>query len=469
MITALAALFTRPFGRALGLVLVGVVGGILIWTFLHKPGKVRQVTAKALLTNISYVQELDLVSHYYDEIMFIGDALEQERLADQASEDTLPARAALENALIEMNIQQEVVNDSNAALQKLIATLNYANQKVDSTLPDKKGLPENFQAFQKAIEQSPNRFGPEYNQLRLEYLAAEKELDDQVKMPKALWDAFISKKSKNYPLYQKYKAKEDAFRQAYQDLKGALKDNLEAARKYRDLVRSRKEKCERALNKERNEFTRRQREYLNAKENFEELKTQAKIAREKANAAREAAKKDINLNDPKLLAIIPSTITGYIDMKDVVWDTAGSDTVRVSVKDIKLSRVYIDLDKVESYGIAPNEVEVDFKKGGLYYQVFVQMRRELADLRDRVTKNAVKNGITRQTAEMACEYFESLFGTFGLPVTVSFPNNPGCDCANKLVPRMKEEEKPPVVRADSNGTASQDTTPAAVVNTAGIF
>ena len=460
MLNLLVSIFSTRFGRILGLV---ILVAALIFFFLgirYRPASGgERMPVVSLLQNIKFMQELDLVKYYYEEIIVIGDPLRLERMANEAADDTLRARNEME--LLEIAYS---VADSNlfAVRQKILAidtTHQRLDSRVDSAHSAFQELPRKYKSMYKTLNNTASRgtrirlYGEDINTNyeALKVVERKKPVKRSGERRKAFkqrerqWET--EQKAAENQLETAFHKEKDKRRDAWQSLKNSLADRRDRDKRFRKAL-------DKELKAAEKRYKRSQEDFIEAQSSLNSLRLHAVEARKAADLAIQKAEDDWALKNPRLLAVVPANLGGYIDLSKVRYPAESEivgDTITIYADSILLSRVYVNLDSTKHFDIAKKIPKVKSSEEGLFFEVFQQLRQAVDETEKRVLEKALRRGIISETCDMACKYFDELMSIFGYKARVIFKDS-RCDCAKADLSELGRAEEE--ISDTENGAAS---------------
>lgn len=464
MLNLLVSVFSTKYGRIIGLVfLVGSLIFFLLGIRYRPANGGERMPVVSLLQNIKFMQELDLVKYYYEEIIVIGDPLRLERMANQAASDTIEARNQME--LLEITY---AVADSNlfAVRQKLLR-IDTAHQRlsnqVDSAHIAFQELPRKYKSLYKVLNVTAARA----TRIRVygEAINSQYEALKQVERKKPRRRSGERRKDfkqREREWETEHDAAENALEAAFQKQKDKRRDVWQTLKDRLSDQRSRDKKVRKALEKElkqaEKQFKRAQEDFIEAQSSLNSLRLHAVEARKASDLAIQKAEDDWALKNPRLLAVVPANLGGYIDLSKVEYPDESEivgDTITIHADSILLSRVYVNLDSTSHFDISKKIPKVKSSEEGLFFEVFQQLRQAVDETERRVLEKALRRGIISETCDMACKYFDELMSIFGYKARVIFKDS-RCDCAKADLSELGRAEE-----ADLNGLESEASTDSA--------
>ncbi len=410
---------------------IGLIGVILIalyFVFFKEDKTFRNIQPAALLKKIEYVEQLKLVTYYYEEIIILGTKRRVEKIVERQQAKVEQAEKELflrEFELMQIEAKLDTINEQmfktmgqDSSFQQLIkAEQNLKKARILFHSMDRDF--SEFSKIKKDLDKDANFYGPQVAKAFISY----RQIDAALQAAKQVKRRNLDRQGRKDNTALKDRLSQQlAFQEI--DLKSAIRVEKSNRRillsKYMDEVRekkfdidnrqkklkNRKKNTEKALSKAR-------KAYDKATNDLEEKKAKLLQAQEELNLAKEQE----DHIDPKLLIVVPAQITAYIDMREVQTDTdffTGA-SLQVKLPTPKLDSVIISLDSTDHYELS-NKFEVDLTSKGVYYDIYQQLKDAILEKEVVVKEKALNEGIVKETHEMAAEYIKGFAATLGYSV-----------------------------------------------------
>ena len=131
------------------------------------------------------------------------------------------------------------------------------------------------------------------------------------------------------------------------------------------------------------------------------------------------------VDKPELVAIVPTTMSTYINLKKVTWAQSkkADSTFIVTIDSILVDQVEVLLDSSQYFGVQQGGHVPDLP-GGLIKIVFEEIRLNVGKIQHDVEQKALKNGIIHKSCQKARKHFEDLLNGYGYKVIVKFRSGP---------------------------------------------
>lgn len=398
MITAIIQFFRWVgFRNFLTFALILVIFFLVRNRFFAKTDGEIQVTS--LFKKIEYVQNLRLVSYYYEEIVAIGTSDRLQKLVNRAEDHVDDARREV--------IFAELLRDSlKVKMEKAIEE----HESVDSTLirieNDYLSLSDslqkyNIKSFKKLTKLSPQRLS---------------EYDANIK-------AKLQEHQVNEPLATDRRRERNAKNQRQKELEGEIltllerkstrfKRRLESKKKILQQMTKQSKVLRKDLKKAKKNAEKR---FQDAAEKVMKLRGELEKSKENLMESQKELEKLKGDPLPKLLVVVSAEVTGMVDLKKMEIETVGLDSLTVvSMPHAVTDSVNIRMSDTKRF-LANNKKDGIFSSGeeGLYYEVYQQLKDAMTETESRVLQKALDAGILAETNEMAHEYIRNVTRSMG--------------------------------------------------------
>lgn len=410
--------------------------GVIVFFFVKKQFFTKskdQVQVTSLFQKIEYVEQLRLVTYYYEEIVAIGtsDRMQQlvERAKDQVSEgerivivkeilrDSLKAK--MEEAIIRYNSADENLKKFEDAYFAARDTLEHFDLPVVNP----------FDKIRWKLDSADTWYGPVVAISYRQYKAAESVFAQEE----------VIKKARN--------TTRDRKRQANETMDAKKREMKELESKMLDQIKLRRERLRENLESKKNILQEMQKQSDDFRKDLKKVKEKAIKAYQQAekdvlDARGDLEKRRLNLVEaegemlkrkgeplPKLLFIVSVEVTGMVDLKELDFETehltrhSGGDSMVMFVNRMpvaKLDSVVINLSDTKRFQTGGKAKNGLFSKEeeGMYYEVYQQMKDALAETEEIVKNKAIEAGILVETDKMAVDYIRGIGKSMGFFVTL---------------------------------------------------
>lgn len=397
--------FLRWIGARNLLIIILGLSLFIIGRSIWSNKEAEQVPITSLFKNIEYVQELRLVTYYYDELLDVGTSDRLQNLVNQAEEDSIAAVQDLEGARF---LRERSFKALTVAIERFETSKTFLS--TDSTL----------NRLKSELQLADARF-QQHNLSLFVRVAAQLRVDSTI-YGKKVWDLYKDYEETNRAIENKTvrgkekKAKKDT-RKVQKDLVmsafNSRKDSLKADISFREAVLK---ETENTLKESRQSFRRSRNEAQNAFGKAE--KGVADAIKEVEDKSRHLAKAravlrarnsgpDSLRNMPNLLVIASAEATGKVDLKQLRYDIIGADSISVTqMPQAEMDSIEIILPKEKRYLVGDEKPKVSGRKAetGIFFEVYRQLKEAIGEAKMRVKTRAIDAGIYEETSAMARQY-----------------------------------------------------------------
>ncbi|MEM6806156.1 MAG: DUF4230 domain-containing protein [Bacteroidota bacterium] len=409
---------------------IGVIGnlGRGFYKKIKKPFK--PLSSTVVFKKMEYMEHLQLVSHYSEEIVLIGTDEKVRKLVKRLEEEA-------------KNIQQNVslLNDSILRYQ---AEIKQIFERVDNKQTEAKLAFESSLQIKLCVDNLSEK-----GIHRKTGFAALPCIDNWLKNTKdtvgmSLYTSYQSayndwKKLNDEFQDKSWKKKNALFknwreRKTFKEKLGPLYSNLK--KKHSLLVELLNARIDPELDKLGNEILTKGKLKKEKKKEAELFLTKLKAAEkelkresksllnkeEKLSEARielayaEVVGEDI---EPELLVILPAEVSVYLDMREVKIheDSLEVGIVYVQLPELHFDPVLIDLPEDSAvYQLDKKKTELHTSRQGAYYDLFSQLKEGILELESEVKEKARRKGILDEGEKMAKTYLESFIAPMGFEI-----------------------------------------------------
>ncbi len=393
--------------------------GLLFVTLFFGRGCLRnhrhELKASSLLHQVEYMDRLDLVTYFYEELLTIGTTSQLEKAIRTEEAELGEARKALLEADYQLAIADQTLEALKNELEKKISR--------DSLVMAEKLSLEAVTKFQ-AIDQPFKRL--------LDVLASKSEtFSPRIKSAFSTYDLLDGQLETAKQDIKKRDLKElnDAVDEAEKALQSEIKKETELRKNIRDYYQADYQKRFQKIQAIEEDY---KRELHKA----EKVLAEAKDRRD--NAQREITNREIQLqaaiddwkkrremgldeSNPRLVTVANARVTAYLNLRDMRSELQG-DTMVFFLPEPQLDSVWIELDSSRLYQLARQKLSFSREEGGLYYDIFRQIQLAVRDVSADVRVKAVDRGIYAETLEMGRAYFLDMARSLNMPCKVVIPS-----------------------------------------------
>lgn len=410
-----------------------------------------QVQVTSLFQKIEYVEQLRLVTYYYEEIVAIGTSDRMQQLVERAKEQVTEGERIV--------IVKEILRDSlKAGMEAAIVRYNSADEnlkKFEDAYFSARDTLEHFDLpvvnpFDKIrwkLDSANSWYGPEVAASYRQYKAAETVYNQEDNIRKAR------------------NTTRDRKRQANDTMDAKKREMKEVESKMLDQIKLRRERLRENLESKKSILQEMQKQSETFRKDLKKVKDKAikvyqQAEKDVLDARGDLEKRRLNLVEaegemlkrqgeplPKLLFIVSVEVTGMVDLKELDFETehlvrhTGGDSMVMFVNKMpvaKLDSVVINLSDTKRFQTGGNAKNGLFSKEeeGMYYEVYQQMKDALAETEQIAKNKAIEAGILIETDKLALDYIRGIGKSMGFFVTL-----PG-----DLPPQL---DKPAITNVDS--------------------
>ncbi|MEM7036796.1 MAG: DUF4230 domain-containing protein [Bacteroidota bacterium] len=462
MLTQILNLFTKPIGRTviMGAILAALL--VILMSMLNKKDPPREVNPYTITKRIEYMEDLRLVTMYFEEIISIGPPdkrLDKEnRWLEGKNEELIQDTAAI-------NLRLEQVNNRISELEKSKASLN-------ANLNGRRLAAEELQQRKRFFFPGVKRIFKS----KIEYWIEELTVNPDIGGDQEITDkfkAFQLAQNRYWNLQQAVKAMKRKDRKKMKDQVNAEQDKTEKAKneleatiqKVKDLHGDGIRDDIKVENDQIAELERRIKRIRRQEKDFRAERTDLERQRDDDVTAiqnnldqielnKKAIKAEKN-NTDRLLIVVPASITGYIDMSSVKTDISSVDSlVRIKLPEPRYDSVVVRLDTAQSFAIGGSGLNFRKYPEGRYFTVFKYMRQEVNQLKKQIEARS-RDTLMKQTVMMGKAFFEDFYKGFGYSVVFS-EENPLLDTGNMKDLNLNDAREQVALADSSAGTKPDD-------------
>ena len=414
-------------------IIIVILGTIVFFTvkstYFSKTREQVQVTS--LFQKIEHVEQLRLVTYYYEEIIAIGTSDRLQKLVERARDRVNEAERKV--------IVDEILRDSlKGIMEDAIIRYNSADENLNRFEDAYFAARDTFEFFDLPIINPFNKirwkldsvtswYGDEVEAMYRDYLTLEEAYNFAEKQRKTVrrrdrgeWkDTADARKSQ-------MKAKEEQIINYIKRRRDRLEENLQSKKQILKAMEKQSEKLRKDLKKV-------QRDAIKAYEKAESKVLDARGGLEKAKLNLIEAEAEFLKRQgkplPKLLVVVSAEVTGMVDLKELDFNTEvypdknGGDSLVMVVNQIPKARtdsVLIHLSETKRFQTSGGSGTSLFTKQeeGLYYEVYQQLKDALIETEGIVTQKAIDAGILDETNELAIDYVEGIGKSVGFKVNL---------------------------------------------------
>ncbi|MDW3647258.1 MAG: DUF4230 domain-containing protein [Bacteroidia bacterium] len=401
MITSIITFFRWVgFRNILTFALVIVIFFLIKNRFFNKTDEQIQVTS--LFQKIEYVENLRLVSYFYEEIVAIGTSDRLQKLVNKAEDKVEEAKRSV--------IFAELIRDSlKIKMERAIES----HEAIDTTLirieDDLLALSDSLDKFdvgnfKKLMKMSPQRQG--LFEGRIRKMIQEYRLNEPGPGTRNRDRRFMKQRQKEL--------QEDIMK--VMDLKAKRFKELRDSKKKVFQQMSRQSKV---LRKDLKDVKRK------AENNFQDaaqkvLKLRGELEKEEEDLLEARAELEKLEGDPlpKLLVVVSAEVTGMVNLQEMQFETIGRDSLAVTQMPQAITdSVYIRMSNTKRF-LAGKKKNGLFSSAeeGLYFEVYQQLKDAIIETESRVRKKAIESGILDETNRMAHDYIRDVGKSTGFNV-----------------------------------------------------
>lgn len=414
-------------GTRLGLMVALPLAGAGMLAVVLGSGKVRRqhppLPVISLLREVRYMQELEVVQYHSQHVMMLGDPGLLQEMALQAARDTLKPFSSMERLRVDMIRADELLANArnllsgvHDSLGSLYATIANCNTRYDLLSMKEDQLADYLQG------QAPEYVGDHFS------AAFSKS-----------WQAYhidisVEKSSSTKKSAKKRRKLRNAFRSAIASERKALRKEI----RRHESVRSTAEKV---LNLDEKEKTVRERErqYDRVRLRYQSAQTDLLQLRQVAYGLRDSAVASLGRGNThekvKVIALVPASLGFHIDMEKVAYEQLGEEnSFLITVDSLVAGRPLIALDQSRYFETGGNGLALKTRDGGLYREVFEQIRMGIRAIEFQIHAQARKMGLVEEGCFAAEEYFQNTLRSLGHEVEVRF-RSAQCPCLNRTSER----------------------------------
>ena len=389
--------------------------------------KAARMPIESLFKEIKYVQELRLITYYYDELLDVGTSDRYENLVNEAEAEReisiQELRAArffkerAEKGMVDAQLQFEASKRStstNTTLQELRTRI----RKADSAHNVHK-----ISLFVNVIERIKTNdtiFGQEIRNLYQAYDKVDREIKDK----KTNDGKVLSKRE----LKLKRKNDRPAAKQAIMNAFNIRKKNLKQEVDKLETVYKRTEKAivdaRQSLKGIRNaaekEFRKAERQLKAALEDSTDKEQYLSRAMRERDAKKQADSLSGEKAAPNMIVIASAEVTGFVDLKQLEFDYVNEDSIVITrLPEAMLDSIIIKLPKKKRYIVGDVKPKQNPNGKGIFFEVYKQLKEAISEAKDRVKERALDAGILNDTEIMARQYLVNFGKSMGYGVGFS--------------------------------------------------
>ena len=448
------SLLDTTVGKWVGL--IGVVLGVIaiLFALSSRPSRISRIPIMSFLEETKYIKELQLASYYTSEILMLGDPNRLEKLAEQAAADSLAAYKniySLEMKAGEVNLE---LAGKKKQQEDQLAQLEPLKERRDSAREEYEVLPATLKDFENELRSINNS------------TEIQDEFGNVIAKAWSNWQALGPQPAKRKPGQSRrdfrtdkrnWKNKDKKLNKDFKNAFNADKNRRLTAWQVLDkeysnrAKKAQSKKLVREIEKLQKKVETTNQDLIQERNNLRNLSHKAVVADSIALVARSQDDEGLLMEDPKLLVIVPTRVSAFVDLEKMKPELVNDSTVKIFLDSIYLGRVFADLktDERSKFNIAARKADAEETPSGLYHQIFEQIRMGLEAISGRVPQKALDQGIIQNSCASLEQFFQQRLNPLGFEVIVRSPSCP-CNCEDDPKP------PPPITPTDTTDTTTSD-------------
>jgi hypothetical protein len=378
------------------LIFILAAGAILMaWRLFFSQSK-QEMRVSALFDQVEFVQELELVTYYSEEILEVGATDPYGRRIEelQVEINTLKGDSTRYDTLLKF-AQQQVNHDrhryqlSQAREQEVEDSLQLVSGKMTGGW-----LTNDWRLIERALEADPNAY------------------DDQVAQKYAIYQSIEGQDREHAQLFrQSIIERVKTLSRTYEQVVARLKGQRGRLRAERNMLRASLKSAEADL----------QDAFLNRGEATERIKA---LTRERLEQ-QALRQHEGEITPPKLLAVVSTAVSARSDLSQVGYEVIDDSTLRFTcLPRAEIDpRVQMDLaDETGRFSLASglNQLFADQdlkdridKDQSLYLQAYVELKEAMEQARQKVIYQAYERGILAEADQLTQTYLAEMAQALG--------------------------------------------------------
>ncbi|MEL6675140.1 MAG: DUF4230 domain-containing protein [Bacteroidota bacterium] len=396
----------------LGLALFSIVRGRL------KVDEEARMPITSLFKKVEYVEELKLVTFYYEEIVAIGTSERLQALVFAAEDEVDNARRELINAefnrdnartALEVAIRKHEATDTTlsrieleySAARDSFEKYDFRNYRLFGNLREKKEagkierkpVEKDFKRIRKIMEEDDTVFG---SKARFHYRV----------WVNANRPGNVGQNPQIIALVKLLNEKRDSFMKERDEAKVVLS-------KMEDEMSKTRRKYKRQLN----EATR---DYRSAEDAVEKAELSLKNKKEELVEAQQELDGLEGEPLPSLLFVVSAEVSGKVDLAQLDYEIETQDSLTIKRMPVPYpDSVNIRMSETKRFLTEGTDFRLTQAEEGLYYKVYQQIKDALEETKGVVLKKALETGLMEETEEMALDYVRDVARSMGY--RIGFP------------------------------------------------
>lgn len=425
--------FSVPLRVARLVVTVLVLTALLAAVFIM-PSCMRkrrnQLKSAALLNQVSYMEQLHLVTYFYEELLTIGATSRFEEQVRSLEGELEERQKAFLEADFQKALAEEFLRKLEAEMASKIKTdsLDLAEKKVAIAVELFQKTDQTFSRILEMLERDPASLSPVIQTRFMVYQEAERRFDAAPAGKRGDFRRTMDlARDELRSEWEKEREQRKNTRNLYQsEYQALLRKNRDAEQAFqRDLRKARRDLEEAIARVDR------------ATRDREATRLQLENANKEWETRRASG---LDESEPRLITVANAKITGYLDLRKLrtEWD---EDTLVFYLPPAETDSVITDLDSTRLYQLMRG-FKADKNYGGMYFDLFRQMQLALREVSVDVKAKAIERGILDETLEMGENYLREMAVSLGKPVRFVRPGDAEA-VMDAVLPMLEDSILPP--------------------------
>lgn len=434
LLTFLPSILKSKVGKVIALTMILVVVITIIFYVGPKSDKHLPPAVVTLLQEVNYMEELEVITFYSQHVMMLGEPGLVEEMALTMARDTVETQKDISKLKEDLGNQQREVTDKESAASS-------AKEKISPLLQQLEGLEAAYDSLSDRKGEKMAKF--------LESKTAKTIAESYSKEMSIGWREVspfyqewetASKDGNGKSEFSAYKRRKKKFQQIVKPVLSSLKEKIKTTS--RQLADQKKNlNINKLAKREKIAVDRLQRIQDQLEFAKDRLLEQRKWAIEMRDSAANAISQGSRPDKVKIITIVPASIGAYIDMSAVSFSVEEpGNQVRVNIDSILLAPAIISIDSSKVYELNGNGLTLKRRAGGLYHELFLQIRLWVRSIEKDAVAKAYNNGIIEESCFAVEEYFKNMFKTLGYRIFLEF-NSDQCECLSRKTPPLLDSKE----------------------------
>lgn len=386
--------------------LVGI--GYLVWYFFFKPAPKHDLPIISILERVEYLEELELVTYYSDEILELGTADQLQRTADGLEKELKKSKSDMLEGKTEVAQAKANYSEAESSLALANKSIDSLNHIVDSLRQAHDAISSRFQKVVQYLDT--------LGQSEIQTLFGNQVLDDY-----KAYKQVESENGRGRTYRRKLRDARDKLKGSTGDASGDLGGKLIAAKDYESDMKDKLDykKLSGRADDLKDKIDDAEQDYQSQKEDYES--SQVKFDALQKSLQDQYQREGAGFKKPRLLAVVPAKVSTLINLKTVKFKAASDSLYIITVDSIYVGPVDILLDEATHYNVAEGAGGSSDKEGP-YQVIFEQIRMNLPRMSKEVESKALGADILGQSCVQVEHYFRKLTHGTGLAIKVETAN-----------------------------------------------